>query len=186
MCVRWAAPPQREIVFNPSVTPCPLSECWSIFCCRLRVSQIIWDSVYDTLCLDIDFWLPLDCTFAILIPVIRPYSDWPFSCLLSRIVYDSDSLAFDHFATNKRLRLCLTLVCVWFLEWYVTLPACAGGFFCTHWTSAVAHPLHSLTCSVLRDAVLHTTVERMNGYVSYCWPFSSDITLIWHSQEISF
>ena len=101
-----------------SLYSCSPSELWSLFCCRVLKPDYI-DTVYDTLCSWFRFCLTLDCTFAILIIGIDlkimfdPFDFclglfilWVWVCLL---------LLSDLSAWNKSLRLCLALVCVWFL-----------------------------------------------------------------------
>ena len=114
VCVRWVAPPQRETVY--------IAQCCHLSPVRALINILLpIDSKPDN-----DFWLPLACTFEIRITVFDYLPFHNSNCSLSWVcicVCFSDHLASEFLLLNKQQRLCLTLVCAWFLEWHVTAPS---------------------------------------------------------------
>ena len=116
--VRWVAPPRRETVLIAQ-------------CCHLSPVRALINILLPINCkpdyLRFNYRHPLNKTTILITPCLylrnsdyRVWlpSNWPFYCLLSWVLMLFDYLVFDS-RLNKRQRLCLTLVCAWFLEWYV-------------------------------------------------------------------
>ena len=124
VCVRWAASPQREIVYKPL--------CYHSSPVRALIN-ILLPIVSKPYYLRFSIRHPLIRLRFLTTPCLyfchSDTRDWPYllidhsiaCCLglcMTLILWLSTTQLL-----NKRLRLCLTLVCFWFLEWYLTHQA---------------------------------------------------------------